>query len=156
MARRRIWSPRFILAQTTAASADTRTNLLANLPADIEALGGLTVSRIIGNVSFAPISVAVQGFSMAIQVAHEAQGASEPLIDNEVSATLLWTWIGRTNGAFIETAAGTFTRVEERVYFDVRVQRKLPANFELTFLVQNQAGVSIVTTIGCRTLIALP
>ncbi len=156
MARRRIWVPHSTLAQTTAASANTAFNLLAALPGDLEALGGLTISRIIGNVSFSPISVAVQAFAMAILIRHEALSSAEPDLDTDISARLMWTWIGRSNGAFIETAAGTFTRVEERVYFDVRVQRKLGGDEQLVFLVQNQAGVSIVHTIGARVLVALP
>ncbi len=128
---------------------------MASLPNDLEATGGLTISRIIGNVSFAPISVAVQAFAIGIGVFHDSQGADEPKIISDISR-LMWTWIGRSNGAFIETAAGTFTRIEERVYYDVRVQRKLPPNFHLEMLIQNQAGVAIVVTNGCRTLVALP
>ncbi len=156
MARRKVWVPEFDLARTTTASNQASFSLLANLPIDLQGVGGLTISRIIGNVSFAPISVAVQGFQMAILVAHEAQGAGEPIIKTDISANLMWTWLGRTNGAFIETSSGTFTRIEERVYFDVRVQRKLQPNFDLEFIIQNEAGVSLVTTVGCRTLIALP
>jgi len=156
MARRKIWVPRLALALSTAASASQLADLLFQLPLDLEGVGGLTVSRIIGNVSFAPASVAVQSFSMGIGVTHEAQSAGEPIIKDDVSGNLMWTWIGRSNGAFIETAAGTFTRIEERVYFDVRVQRKLQPNFRLVFIIQNEAGVSMTHTIGCRTLVSLP
>ena len=156
MARRKIWVPELAIATTTAASVASSVNLLNNLPIDLAGVGGLTVSRIIGNVSVSPASIAVQAFSMAIGVFHEAQDAAEPIINVDISANLMWTWIGRTNGAFIETAAGVFTRIEERIYFDVRVQRKLQPNFVLSFLLQNQAGVSMVHTIGCRTLVSLP
>ena len=156
MPRRKVWVPRLSIATSTAASGASTINLLSGLPLDLEGIGGLTVSRIIGNVSISPASVAVQAFSMGILVSHEAQAATEPVIDLDVSANLMWTWLGRTNGAFIETAAGVFTRVEERIYFDVRVQRKLQPNFILSFVVQNEAGVAIITTVGCRTLISLP
>jgi len=156
MARRRIWVPNRVLAASTAASAQARFDLLASLPGDLEAVGGLTISRIIGNVSFSPASVAVQAFAMAIEVNHESLPNTDPAIISEISGNLMWTWIGRTNGAFIETSAGTFTRIEERVYFDVRVQRKLLPNYRLTMLVQNEAGVAIIHTVGTRTLVALP
>jgi len=155
MARRRIWVPQQTIAQVTTATASSTISLLTNMPVDLAGVGGLTISRIIGNVSFSPAAVAVQAFSMAIGVFHEAQAASEPVITTDISGNLMWTWMGRTNGAFIETAAGVFTRIEERVYFDVRVQRKLQPNFILGFLLQNAAGVSMAHTLGCRTLVAL-
>jgi len=156
MARRKVWVPKRDLAISTAASASAGLDLLSNLPIDVAGLGGLTISRIIGNFSFSPASVAVQSFQIAIGVFHEDQSASEPNIQVDISANLMWTWIGRSNGAFIETSAGTFTRIEERVYYDVRVQRKLQPNFQLLMLIQNDAGVAIVVTNGCRTLLALP
>ena len=156
MARRKVWVPELTIAQTVSASAAARIDLLNNLPLDLEGVGGLTISRIIGNISFSPISVAVQAFAMAILVHHEQLATTEPQLDIDISANIMWQWMGRTNGAFIETAAGTFTRIEERVYFDVRVQRKLLPNYQLSLLVQNEPGVSIVHTIGCRTLVSLP
>jgi len=155
MARRKVWVPELQVGQTTTAGAASAFTLLNNLPLDLEGVGGLTIARIIGNVSFSPATIAVQPFSMAIAVVHEAQAAAEPIIKSDISGNLMWTWMGRTNGAFIETASGSFTRVEERVYFDVRVQRKLQPNFILTFQIQNDAGVDMVHTVGCRTLLAL-
>ncbi len=156
MARRKVWVPIKSLAKVTGAGSASEVDLLVALPLDLEGVGGLTISRIIGNVSFAPISVAVQSFSMAVGVFHEDQSAAEPSLEGDISANLMWSWLGRSNGAFIETASGSFTRVEERVYFDIRVQRKLQPNFQLVFIVQNAAGVDIVHTFGARTLLALP
>jgi len=116
----------------------------------------LTISRIIGNVSIAPLTIAKQAFRMAIIVAHESLPVNEPGLSSEISANIMWSWFGRTNGAFIETSSGSFTSIEERIYFDVRVQRKLLPNYVLSMLVQNVAGVSLITTVGCRTLVALP
>ncbi len=93
---------------------------------------------------------------MGILVAHEALTAADPDIRSEVSGNLMWSWLGRSNGAFIESSSGSFTSIEERVYFDVRVQRKLLPNYQLKIIVQNEAGVTIITTVGCRTLISLP
>jgi len=156
MARRKVWVPKSTIANTTAASAAGRDNLLSALPSDLEAIGGLTISRIIGNISISPLTIAVQAFAMAIAVLHEDLDAAVPDIRSEISANLMWTWIGRTNGAFVETASGSFTKIEERVYFDVRVQRKLLPNYQLVLVIQNSAGVTLVDTVGCRTLVSLP
>jgi len=156
MARRKIWVPKSAIATTTAASAASNDNLLSELPLDLESIGGLTIGRIIGNVSISPLTIAVQNLAMAIMVVHEDQTAAVPDLLTEVSANIMWSWFGRTNGAFIESSSGTFTRVEERIYIDVRVKRKLQPNFELQFRVQNSPGVTVVTTLGFRTLLYLP
>jgi len=140
MARRKVWVPKFTIGASLAASADIADNLLTALPSDLEAIGGLTISRIIGNISIAPLTIAKQAFKMAIMVRHESLVDSEPDLTGEISGNLMWSWFGRTNGGFIETSSGSFTSVEERIYFDVRVQRKLLPNYELALLIQNNAG----------------
>ena len=155
MARRKIWVP-YISSPNAAASTNSLFAMLANLPGDHEALGGLTVSRVIGNVSFSPATIAKQAFAMFIAVMHEDQSQTNVAMNTESFPGVMWSWLGRSNGAFIETSSGVFTSVEERVYYDVRVQRKLPAQHQLVFVVMNEGGVQINVRIGGRALIALP
>jgi len=157
MAKRQgIWVPELQVGQAVAAGGNSGFTLLNNLDATIKARGGYTVTRIIGNVSFSPNSISRQSFAMAIMLTHDQQSVAEPKIKSDISANLLWTWLGLTNGMFLETSSGVFTRVDERVYFDVRVQRKIPANFSLAFVIQNETGVALQVTVGARTRILLP
>ncbi len=155
MARRRVWVP-FFTTLDAASGVNALQDLLTNLPGDLEAVGGLTVSRIIGNVSFAPLTIAKQALSAFLAVVHEDQSQTNMAMNSESFPGVMWSWLGRTNGAFIESSSGSFTSVEERVYFDVRVQRKLPAQHQLVAVIMNEAGVTINTEWGGRALIALP
>jgi len=156
VARRSIWVP-FSQALTAAASTNSKVSLLGNLPIDAAALGGLTVSRIIGNVSFrCDVVAAYQVFSMFLAVHHEDQSQTSMAMNSEAFPGVMWSWLGRTNGALIEVAAGDFDAVEERVYYDIRVQRKIPAQHVLSFIIMNDSGETVTTFVGGRALVKLP
>ena len=155
MARRKIWTP-FKVNMDAAASVNTVGSLTPNVNGDVLALGGLTVSRVIGSWSFAPATIAKQSLDLFIAILHEDQSQTNVAMNTESFPGVMWSWLGRTNGAFIETSAGVFTSVEERVPFDIRVQRKLPAQHQLVAVLMNAAGVTIDAVIGGRALITLP
>ena len=155
MARRKVWVP-YRVGVDAAASTNSLTDLLGNLPGDLEAIGGLTVSRIIGQVSFRPGGLAFQEFSLFIAVVHEDQSQTNMAMDTESFPGVMWSWLGRTNGAFIETAASSFSAVEERAYYDIKVQRKIPAQHQLVAVTMNGAGESLDVQHGGRALISLP
>ena len=72
MARRRhVWVPRNVGA-SVAGGASSQSNILAALTSDVEALGGLTVVRIVGEFKYRCDVVNVfQQFSVGIGVFHE-------------------------------------------------------------------------------------
>ena len=155
MARRKIWVP-FRQSDTAAAGTNTLRDLLTVLPIDVEGLGGFTVTRVIGSFSFAPATIAKQALDAFIAVMHEDQSQTNVAMNTESFPGVMWSWLGRTSGAFVETASGSFTSIEERVYFDVRVQRKIPSQHQLVFVVMNAAGVDLDSFVGGRAFITLP
>ena len=156
MARRKIWTPTNT-GTTVAAGSSASLDLLAQLPLDLEGVGGVTVTRIIGNLSFRCDNVGVyQQFAAGIVVHHEDLNVGNLDLATEGDPGVMWTWLGRTNGAFIEVASGNFDAVEERVYIDVRVQRKVAQNHRVDFVIENGSGQTILFNLGVRVLIALP
>ena len=156
MARRKLWVP-IQQGSNVTASNTAQINLLSNLAVDLEALGGLTVIRIVGQVSFHINTVGIyQQVVMSIGVFHENIGSTTVLAGSE-SLDLMWTLLARTTGGFIEVAAGDFDAVEDKEYVNVRSQRKLKPNEGLYLHIENPAGSQTLEyNVGLRTLVLLP
>ena len=158
MARRRgIWIPTNS-GSTVAAGGQSNTNLLALMPLDLEAIGGLTVERIVGEMKFRCDTVGTyQLFSAGICVRHEDLGTAD-LATGLTSEAGDWMWQlhTRTSGMFTEVAAGDFDGVDDVRFIDVRVARKLRAEENLRFIINNDAGQSLNFNIGVRTYVLLP
>ena len=157
MARRKLWIP-INQGLSVAAGASVHTDMISSLAGpDVEAIGGLTVERIIGNVTFrCDVVGTYQQFDMAIGVLPEELGITTNMSISSDARNWLWTLMTRTWGAFTEVGAGDFDGVEERVYIDVRGKRKIPANSRLVFVVGNGGGETLTYNIGIRTLVLLP
>ena len=155
--RRGVWIPH-LFATTVAAGGTLRQNLLTNLPLDIEALGGLTVERIVGEVKYNCAVVGVtQLFSAGVTVRHEDLPAAN--LGTELAGETgdwMWQLHTRTSGIFQEVAAGDFDPIDEMRPVDIRVARKMKANDELSMVWKNDAGQALAILTGVRTYVLLP
>ena len=158
MARRKgLWAP-INQSSTLAASGESATNLLVNLPIDLEAIGGLTVERIVGELHYrCDVVGTYQAFSAGIAVHHEDLPPQD-LGSNLSSEAGDWMWQlhTRTSGIFVEVAAGDFDGVDEIRMIDVRVARIVRPQHQLSMVLANGAGQAINHLIGLRTYVLLP
>ncbi len=155
MARRRVWVPIFNSA-SLAAGTQVKVDLLQNLGLDLESVGGLTITRMVGEFKFrCDVVSTYQSFGAGIAVVHEDLTAAAMNIGNE-SLPLLWSILTATSGLFSESAAGNFDGIFETRMIDSRAQRKVAPQHTLSLFVNNGAGQAIQFAIGIRTLVLLP
>ena len=157
MARRRhVWVPRNVGA-SVAGGASSQSNILAALTSDVEALGGLTVVRIVGEFKYRCDVVNVfQQFSAGIGVFHEDRTIDAGNLMGEENNEWMWTLHTRTSNLFAEVASGVFQAGEETRSIDITVKRKLPAQNVLTLFVANDATNTVSFFLGVRMLVLLP
>ena len=153
--RRRVWAP-INSGTSVAASGSKETSLLANLPIDLQAIGGVTVVRIVGELKYRIDTVGqYQQFSAAIAVVHEDLDPSALSLSGE-PLDLLWSLYTRTSGLFMEVGAGNFDAIEEVRAIDVRAKRIIKPQEQLILIVNNGAGDTLFFNVGLRTLVLLP
>jgi len=156
LARRKVWIP-FNSGFGTAASTSTHLDLLTNMAPDLEAAGGLTVLRMVGELKYRIDTVGTyQQFNVGIGVFTEELPTSTDMTISGDARDWLWTLMTRTSGYFIEVASGDFDGVEEVRFIDVHAMRKIPANSQLRVVTGNGAGVQVNFNLGLRILVALP
>ncbi len=154
--RRMVWVP-VTEVDSVATGASGNVDLLQNLTLDLESVGGLTVTRIIGLAAVHPPLVGdLARYAMGIRVANDNLGSANPDIATDPTGIFLWTWIGRTSGWGAESAAGVFSTFDDYIYFDVKAQRKMKPDDQLLFVLQNGADEIINAQISARSLLKLP
>ncbi len=155
MARRSLWIP-VNTGSSTAAAGSSQVDLLGNLAAATKALGGLTVSRVVGELKYRTDVIGTyQQFSAGIMAKHEDFSAGQLSLSSE-GGSWMWTLYTRTSGMFIEVASADFDAIEEVRMIDIRTQRKIQPEHSLFIEVQNGAGETLNWNIGLRVLVLLP
>ncbi len=156
--RRGLWIPQNASFAASSASSDS-VDLLANMPEDLLQHGGLTVSRIIGEVAFVCDVIGTrQLFTAGIMVSDQGSTDSQLGIDLTTgpAENVMWYLATVTHGAFMEVAAGDFDGIMQYRSFDVRVQRKMKISDHLDFVIKNDSGQTVSGSVGARAYIKLP
>ncbi len=153
--RRKVWIPS-LQSTTAAASTSSTLDLLVNLPGDLEAIGGLTVVRVEGILSFHCATVSTfQNCGFGITMRHEDLLSANLDMLTE-AGSYIWTHFRRLTTIFVESAAGTFDPIQDLAVVSTRTMRKIRPQHQLVLACQNSTGQTVSFTFGGRVLIALP
>ena len=144
--RKVLWKDALLAETSLAATTIINHPLVAE--SDVENLGDVTVTRIVGELSVSYASGSFNILRGAIWVSGLFSGAVNPTALNTTffeRSRVMWT-IHRMVNSTDETT---------RIMIDIRTQRKLSSGVQLELLMENTSAVAVTHSFHIRSLLKL-
>ena len=144
--RKVVWKDALIAVSTIAANTINNDVLLAE--ADVENLGDVTLTRIVGSLQCSFAAGATNAIRGVIWVAPTFTGVGNPTaLDTTFyeRSRVMWTW-----DDMVDVADET-----RRIQFDIRTQRKLSSGVQVELLIHNLGGNVMTYNFHIRSLLKL-